>query len=79
MYGIRSSPPLIANVNVMVFRRYNDFKWLRAQLSASFPALYIPPLPRQQSLKRFDAKLIEQRRRDLERLLNALCAVRLRK
>eukprot|EP00051_Salpingoeca_urceolata_P032642 m.16670 g.16670 ORF g.16670 m.16670 type:complete len:526 (-) comp5304_c0_seq1:76-1653(-) len=53
-----------------VNRRFKHFAWLHQRLSDLFPGICVPPLPDKQMQGRFDAKFIEQRRRQLQRFLN---------
>lgn len=56
-----------------VFRRYSDFVWLRAVLSASFPGVFIPPLPPKQVIGNTNAAFVEGRRGELQRWLQRIC------
>eukprot|EP01084_Bolivina_argentea_P087781 158540_1 len=70
VYIIECDPPPSGVITVA--RRYNDFKWLRNTLSASFPGLFIPPLPPANVIGRFEDSFVEERRQDLERFLNRI-------
>ena len=59
-----------------VVRRYNQFVWLRAQLSRAAPGAIVPPLPDKTvaSKYNFEPSFIEMRRRGLERFLLRVAA-----
>eukprot|EP01084_Bolivina_argentea_P076848 139320_1 len=76
VYTIKCSPPIISDINISVCRRYNDFKWLRKVFIACYPSIFIPPIPPAQMIGRFNKKFTEQRKKDLERFLNRICAIK---
>lgn len=55
-----------------VFRRYNDFAWLRGVLVKAFPGIFIPPLPEKKVLGSKDSTFVESRRLDLQRWLSRI-------
>eukprot|EP01083_Nonionella_stella_P065923 173134_1 len=64
------------NENIIVSRRYNDFKWLHNTLAIEHLCIFIPPIPAPNNmgniLKKFDKKFVAQRRYDLQRFLNRI-------
>ncbi|KAJ0406251.1 hypothetical protein ATCC90586_008209 [Pythium insidiosum] len=52
-----------------VIRRYSDFVWLHANLSAMYPGVVVPPLPEKLLVGRFSPEFIESRRRALQLFL----------
>lgn len=60
---------------VTVARRYNDFLWLRTNLTSTYQALWVPPLPPKKAIGRFNEEFVESRRKDLERYLTRLEAI----
>eukprot|EP01083_Nonionella_stella_P306272 1072063_1 len=75
-YTLVCDPPIINGVDLIVSRRYNDFKWLRAMFVKCFPSLFIPPIPPKQILGRFEKSFVAQRRKDLQRFLNRICQIK---
>ncbi|TIA91413.1 hypothetical protein E3P99_01109 [Wallemia hederae] len=72
-----SNSSLYASKQHETQRRYKDFKFLHSQLSSSFPASVIPPLPDQHRLEyltgdRFSNDFIQRRKQDLERFLQRI-------
>ena len=61
-----------------VTRRFRDFDWVHAQLSAKYPGVIVPPLPEKQSATvqtmrvsgvGFSAEWLEERRSQLQRFV----------
>lgn len=72
-----SNSTLYASSHQETQRRFKDFKFLHTQLSHSFPASVIPPLPDQHRLEyltgdRFSNDFIQRRKQDLERFLQRI-------
>lgn len=62
--------------DVVVTRRYKDFRWLYHQLQASHPGRIIPPPPTKQTyIGRFNENFIENRRLSLEKMLSKISNV----
>lgn len=55
-----------------VFRRYQDFVWLRAELVRQYPGIFIPPLPPKKLIGNTEQMFVNERMRVLNRFLN-LC------
>lgn len=71
LYTIRTvtdSPHFKAN-EIIVSRRYSDFRWLYHRLQYSHQGRIIPPPPEKQAVGRFNDQFIEHRRVSLERML----------
>lgn len=66
VYVIVANPP-VHEVET-VYRRYNDFVWLRDTLRTQFPAMFVAPIPPKRIVK--TEEFIQERRDDLERFLN---------
>ncbi|GMF41352.1 unnamed protein product [Phytophthora fragariaefolia] len=56
-----------------VVRRYSDFVWLHAHLSAVYPGVVVPPLPEKLLVGRFSPEFVESRRRALQLFLQRCC------
>ena len=56
-------------LDYIISRRYNDFKWLRSLLLVCYPGLFVPPLPPPVFLGRFADSFIQKRKIDLEKFL----------
>jgi len=54
---------------VSVTRRFSDFEWFHANLSAEFFDVLIPPIPEKQIINRLASSFVEYRRQELERFL----------
>lgn len=63
-------PIVHADFQAERLRRYNDFLWLYNQLSHNNPGIIIPPVPDKQSLGRFSAIFVAQRRHALQTCIN---------
>lgn len=74
VYIIECDPPPPGVVSVA--RRYNDFKWLRSKLCEAYPGIFVPPLPPSKVLGRFNESFVEERKRDLNRFLNRIEAIK---
>lgn len=53
-----------------VFRRYNDFVWLRTELTSQFPGVFIPPLPPKKFIGHTAGQFVAERQKLLGRFLN---------
>eukprot|EP00439_Symbiodinium_sp_Y106_P062313 s1477_g9.t1 len=53
-----------------VRRRYSDFEWFRKALTAQFPGIRVPPLPKKRVSGRFEESFVEARRAGLEEFLH---------
>lgn len=57
----------------LVFRRYNDFLWLRNTLKKIHPGYYLPPLPgKKMGNRRFESDFVEKRMKMLNLFLDDL-------
>ncbi|KAI9918456.1 hypothetical protein PsorP6_011961 [Peronosclerospora sorghi] len=68
-----TSRPQFAKTSFSVVRRYRDFIWLHASLSALYPGVVVPPLPEKLLVGRFSPEFIESRRRALQVFLHRCC------
>jgi len=62
---------------IYVRRRFNDFQWLRNQLTEQYPELLVPPLPQRtptKFLQRFEDFFLEKRRRALELFIQRIAS-----
>ncbi|ONH69647.1 Vacuolar protein sorting-associated protein 5 [Cyberlindnera fabianii] len=71
VYSVRTDSPseLFRAPQIVVSRRYRDFRWLYRQLQSTHPGRIIPPPPDKQAVGRFNEDFIEGRRFALERML----------
>lgn len=60
------------NYNSSVFRRYNDFVWLRESLKKYYPGLLIPPIPEKSILGKLEKDFHMRRIRDFNRFFDHL-------
>uniref|UniRef100_A0A0G4HW32 PX domain-containing protein n=1 Tax=Chromera velia CCMP2878 TaxID=1169474 RepID=A0A0G4HW32_9ALVE len=51
-------------------KRYSDFEWIQKALNNCFPGTFVPPLPKKQTMGRFEDAFIERRRQRLEEFLH---------
>lgn len=59
---------------IVVSRRYKDFRWIYHQLQNNHPGRIIPPPPSKQTyIGRFNENFIENRRLSLEKMLLKIC------
>lgn len=59
-----------------VFRRYNDFVWLRTSLQQQFPGVFLPPLPPSKIIGNRDDAFVSERKNELSRFLNRVASIR---
>ncbi|KAK6461897.1 Vps5 C terminal like-domain-containing protein [Scheffersomyces coipomensis] len=65
--------PIKTDDNIIVSRRYKDFRWIYHQLQNNHPGRIIPPPPTKQTyIGRFNESFIENRRLSLEKMLNKI-------
>ncbi|KAK6200949.1 Vps5 C terminal like-domain-containing protein [Scheffersomyces amazonensis] len=65
--------PIKTEDNVIVSRRYKDFRWIYHQLQNNHPGRIIPPPPSKQTyIGRFNESFIENRRLSLEKMLSKI-------
>ncbi|KAI3649582.1 hypothetical protein MP228_005214 [Amoeboaphelidium protococcarum] len=62
------------NQHMSVNRRYKEFLWLSAQLSARNPGIIVPPPPEKHAIGRFDEDFVENRRALLDRMMKKIAA-----
>lgn len=76
VYTVRaaSSTKLLNSDEVVVTRRYKDFRWLYHQLQANNQGFIIPPPPSKQAVGRFNEQFIESRRFALEKMLQKIAS-----
>lgn len=74
VYTIRTvtAEGVLSSTEVVVTRRYKDFRWLYHQLQANNPGYIIPPPPLKQAVGRFNEQFVENRRFSLERMLQKI-------
>lgn len=61
---------------ILVTRRYKDFRWIYHQLQNNHPGKIIPPPPAKQTyIGRFNENFIENRRLSLEKMLNKIANI----
>ncbi|RLN14208.1 hypothetical protein BBJ28_00004769 [Nothophytophthora sp. Chile5] len=65
--------PQFSKSSFSVVRRYSDFVWLHAHLSAMYPGVVVPPLPEKLLVGRFSPEFVESRRRSLQLFLQRCC------
>ncbi|KAE9328769.1 hypothetical protein PF008_g16103 [Phytophthora fragariae] len=65
--------PQFSKSSLAVVRRYSDFVWLHAHLSAMYPGVVVPPLPEKLLVGRFSPEFVESRRRALQLFLQRCC------
>ncbi|AAS52131.1 ADR211Wp [Eremothecium gossypii ATCC 10895] len=71
-YSVRTRSPLVGDAEVSVQRRYRDFRWLYRQLQSNHWGKVIPPPPDKQKVGRFKQDFIENRRFQMERMLQRI-------
>lgn len=69
---ITSSNPILPSRESQVRRRYRDFRWLYRQLQNNHWGKIIPPPPEKQAVGRFKDDFIENRRFQMESMLNRI-------
>ncbi|KAH3671417.1 hypothetical protein WICMUC_004641 [Wickerhamomyces mucosus] len=71
VYSVRTKTDsdLFKAQEIIVSRRYTDFRWLYRQLQTANPGRIIPPPPDKQAVGRFNEDFIENRRLALEKML----------
>ncbi|GMM33841.1 sorting nexin 1 [Saccharomycopsis crataegensis] len=74
VYTVRAATEsnLLNSSEVVVTRRYKDFRWLYHQLQSNNPGYIIPPPPLKQAVGRFNEQFIESRRFALEKMLQKI-------
>ncbi|KAL4094510.1 hypothetical protein PRIC1_010171 [Phytophthora ramorum] len=65
--------PQFSKSSFSVVRRYSDFVWIHAHLSAMYPGVVVPPLPEKLLVGRFSPEFVESRRRALQLFLQRCC------
>lgn len=68
----KTSSSTFKNSEFFVHRRFKDFLWLNQQLSVSQPGVIVPPAPEKHAIGRFEQDFVENRRVQLERMLNKI-------
>ena len=58
--------------NVVVWRRFNDFRWLHETLCIRYPGTIIPPLPATKTFGNMDFSFIKERQAELEFFLQSI-------
>ncbi|CCE64342.1 hypothetical protein TPHA_0H01360 [Tetrapisispora phaffii CBS 4417] len=73
-YSVASQSELIKGNFAQVNRRYSDFRWLYRQLQNNHWGKIIPPPPEKQIVGRYKTDFMENRRFQMERMLNKIAA-----
>jgi hypothetical protein len=58
--------------DVVVWRRYNDFRWLYETLCIRYPGTIIPPLPAAKAFGNLDFSFIKERKAELEFFIQSI-------
>lgn len=73
-YTVEARSELLEGSYSRVTRRYSDFRWLYRQLQSNHWGTVIPPPPEKQTVGRYKQDFIENRRSQMERMLQRIAS-----